>query len=86
MFGKVQRHGKVRQPAEFSYIVTLADHGQQDSSGHPLLPHFFYNPELDSDVSRAKELGGLVRPLRSVQRGGGKAIDWRPVGSGRRRY
>lgn len=60
-------------------------HGK-DSSGHPLLPHYFYNPANDPDTSRAEELGGLVRPLRTVQRAGGKAIDWRPVGSGRRRY
>jgi hypothetical protein len=58
----------------------------QDSSGHPLLPHYFYLPDQDPDVLRAQELGGLVRPLRNVQRAGGKAIDWRPVGSGRRRY
>ncbi|ORX38955.1 hypothetical protein BD324DRAFT_617972 [Kockovaella imperatae] len=59
-------------------------HGK-DASGRPLLPHYFYNPDLDTDLSRAKELGGLVRPLRTVQRAGGKAIDWRPVGGGRRR-
>ena len=58
----------------------------QDSSGHPLLPHYFYLPDQDPDLLRAQELGGLVRPLRNVQRAGGKAIDWRPVGSGRRRY
>lgn len=56
----------------------------KDSSGHPLLPHFFYNPANDPDPARAKELGGLVRPLRAAQRAGGKAIDWRPVGRGRR--
>lgn len=83
MFGKVQRDGKV------SCMHCSSMHntdGPQDSSGHPLLPHYFYKPDLDTDISRANELGGLVRPLRSVQRGGGKAIDWRPVGSGRRRY
>ncbi|KAI9636543.1 uncharacterized protein MKK02DRAFT_45247 [Dioszegia hungarica] len=58
----------------------------KDSSGHPLLPHYFYVPDADPDTSRAKQLGGLVRPLRAAQRAGGKAIDWRPVGSGRRRY
>lgn len=56
----------------------------KDSSGHPLLPHYFYNPANDPDAARAKELGGLVRPLRAAQRAGGKAIDWRPVGRGRR--
>lgn len=58
----------------------------KDSSGRPLLPHYFYNPANDPDGSRAQQLGGLVRPLRAAQRAGGKAIDWRPVGSGRRRY
>ncbi|KAK4686910.1 hypothetical protein P7C73_g3211, partial [Tremellales sp. Uapishka_1] len=56
----------------------------KDVSGHPLLSHYFYNPALDPDTSRARELGSLVRPLRNVQRGGGKAIDWRPVGRSRR--
>ncbi|GFZ51476.1 hypothetical protein JCM24511_09243 [Saitozyma sp. JCM 24511] len=59
-------------------------HGK-DASGHPLLPHYFYNPAHDPDTNRAKQLGGLVRPLRAAQRAGGKAIDWRPVGGGRRR-
>ncbi|WRT68848.1 uncharacterized protein IL334_005829 [Kwoniella shivajii] len=58
-------------------------HGK-DSSGHPLLPHYYYNPASDPDSSRAKELGALVRPLRTAQRTGGKTIDWRPVGRGRR--
>jgi hypothetical protein len=58
----------------------------KDSSGRPLLPHYFYNPASDPDPARAKELGGLVRPLRAAQRTGGKVIDWRPVGAGRRRY
>jgi hypothetical protein len=58
----------------------------KDVSGRPLLPHYFYNPAEDPDPARAKELGGLVRPLRAAQRTGGKVIDWRPVGSGRRRY
>ncbi|WWC73302.1 uncharacterized protein I206_107269 [Kwoniella pini CBS 10737] len=58
-------------------------HGK-DASGHPLLPHYYYNPAADPDVSRAKELGALVRPLRTAQRTGGKVIDWRPVGRGRR--
>ncbi|WVQ94786.1 hypothetical protein IAU59_001868 [Kwoniella sp. CBS 9459] len=58
-------------------------HGK-DASGHPLLPHYFYNPAEDPDASRAKELGALVRPLRTAQRTGGKVIDWRPVGRGRR--
>ncbi|ORY29125.1 hypothetical protein BCR39DRAFT_532712 [Naematelia encephala] len=51
----------------------------KDSSGRPLLSHYFYNPALDPDAARSKELGGLVRPLRAAQRAGGKAIDWRPV-------
>ncbi|KAL7421384.1 hypothetical protein Q5752_004269 [Cryptotrichosporon argae] len=58
----------------------------KDSSGRPLLAHYYYSPDMDPDAARAKELGGLVRPLRAAQRGGGKAIDWRPVGMGRRRY
>ncbi|OCF44454.1 hypothetical protein I317_01715 [Kwoniella heveanensis CBS 569] len=58
-------------------------HGK-DASGHPLLPHYFYNPAEDPDASRATELGALVRPLRTAQRTGGKVIDWRPVGRGRR--
>jgi hypothetical protein len=58
----------------------------RDSSGKPLQPHYFYNPANDPDAARARELGGLVRPLRATQRGGGRAIDWRPVGPGRRRY
>ncbi|WVR09228.1 hypothetical protein IAU60_006292 [Kwoniella sp. DSM 27419] len=58
-------------------------HGK-DASGHPLLPHYYYNPAEDLDHSRAKELGALVRPLRTAQRTGGKTIDWRPVGRGRR--
>lgn len=57
----------------------------RDSSGRPLQPHYYYNPDFDTDRSRATELGGLVRPLRSVQRAA-KPVDWRPVGSGRRRY
>ncbi|WWC64235.1 uncharacterized protein I303_106844 [Kwoniella dejecticola CBS 10117] len=58
-------------------------HGK-DASGHPLLPHYYYNPAADPDTSRATELGALVRPLRTAQRTGGKVIDWRPVGRGRR--
>lgn len=58
----------------------------KDSSGRPLQSHYFYNAASDPDPARAKELGGLVRPLRAAQRAGGKAIDWRPVGAGRRRY
>ncbi|WVW79114.1 hypothetical protein I302_101079 [Kwoniella bestiolae CBS 10118] len=58
-------------------------HGK-DASGHPLLPHYYYDPSHDPDTSRAKELGALVRPLRTAQRTGGKTIDWRPVGRGRR--
>jgi len=58
----------------------------KDVSGRPLLPHYYYNPASDPDPARAKELGGLVRPLRAAQRTGGKVIDWRPVGSGRRRW
>lgn len=58
----------------------------RDASGRPLQPHYFYNPAADPDAARARELGGLVRPLRATQRGGGRAIDWRPVGPGRRRY
>jgi len=82
MFGKVDRHGKV---SDFlSQTRGVVD--RQDSSGHPLLPHYYYNPAQDPDASRALELGVLVRPLRTAQRSGGKAIDWRPVGSGRRRY
>jgi hypothetical protein len=85
MFGKVDRHGKVSgDAAEPAWTVNTAD--KQDSSGHPLLPHYYYNPAQDPDASRALELGTLVRPLRTAQRSGGKAIDWRPVGSGRRRY
>jgi len=71
----------VGQPLKHETQLTV-----QDSSGHPLLPHYFYLPDQDPDLLRAQELGGLVRPLRNVQRAGGKAIDWRPVGSGRRRY
>ncbi|WVQ81590.1 hypothetical protein IAT38_003714 [Cryptococcus sp. DSM 104549] len=58
-------------------------HGK-DVSGRPLLPHYFYNPSADPDPERAKDLGGLVRPLRTAARGG-QAIDWRPVGARRRR-
>ncbi|KAK6904515.1 hypothetical protein I203_105329 [Kwoniella mangroviensis CBS 8507] len=58
-------------------------HGK-DASGHPLLPHYYYDPSSDPDTSRASELGALVRPLRTAQRTGGKTIDWRPVGRGRR--
>ncbi|RXK38785.1 hypothetical protein M231_03961 [Tremella mesenterica] len=57
----------------------------KDSSGRPLLAHYFYIPDRDLDTARATQLGGLVRPLRTVQRAGGKAIDWRPVGGGKRR-
>ncbi|WVO18262.1 hypothetical protein L204_105972 [Cryptococcus depauperatus] len=57
-------------------------HGK-DSSGHPLLPHYFYDPSSDLDPQRAKDLGGLVRPLRTAARGG-QAIDWRPVGRKRK--
>ncbi|WWC91440.1 uncharacterized protein L201_006386 [Kwoniella dendrophila CBS 6074] len=60
-------------------------HGK-DASGHPLLPHYYYNPSADPDSSRAQELGALVRPLRTAQRTGGKVIDWRPVGRGRRHF
>ncbi|BEJ04473.1 hypothetical protein CcaverHIS641_0202900 [Cutaneotrichosporon cavernicola] len=57
----------------------------RDSSGKPLEPHYYYNPANDPDPARASQLAGLVRPLRATQRGGGRAIDWRPVGPGRRR-
>ncbi|OWZ40072.1 hypothetical protein C351_03780 [Cryptococcus neoformans c8] len=57
-------------------------HGK-DSAGHPLLPHYFYNPSADPDTQRASDLGGLVRPLRTAARGG-QAIDWRPVGRRKR--
>ncbi|GHJ88202.1 hypothetical protein NliqN6_4604 [Naganishia liquefaciens] len=60
------------------------DRKGKDASGKPLLPLFHYVPTEDYDRERAAELGGLMRPLRGTQRGGGKAIDWRPVG-GRRR-
>ncbi|KAJ9103603.1 hypothetical protein QFC20_004759 [Naganishia adeliensis] len=60
------------------------DRKGKDASGKPLLPLFHYVPAEDYDRTRAAELGGLMRPLRGTQRGGGKAIDWRPVG-GRRR-
>ncbi|KAJ9124397.1 hypothetical protein QFC22_001197 [Naganishia vaughanmartiniae] len=60
------------------------DRKGKDASGKPLLPLFHYVPAEDYDQTRAAELGGLMRPLRGTQRGGGKAIDWRPVG-GRRR-
>ena len=83
MFGKVERHGKVSYTSDLALFMGHAE--QEDVSGHPLLPHYFYNPLLDPDISRATELGGLVRPLRATQRVGGRAIDWRPVGSGRRR-
>ncbi|KAK8846519.1 hypothetical protein IAR55_005605 [Kwoniella newhampshirensis] len=74
----------VEEQVESNPMFGKVERHGKDSSGHPLLPHYFYNPASDPDTSRAKELGGLVRPLRSVQRGGGKAIDWRPVGRGRR--
>jgi hypothetical protein len=87
MFGRVDRKGKVRRPActpgmcpRSNVIPPLL----QDASGKPLLPLFHYVPAEDYDQTRAAELGGLMRPLRGTQRGGGKAIDWRPVG-GRRR-
>lgn len=61
------------------------DRKGKDASGKSLLPLFFYLPAEDEDRQRALELGSLVRPLRGVQQRGGKAIDWRPVGGGRRR-
>ncbi|KAG7562444.1 hypothetical protein FFLO_02118 [Filobasidium floriforme] len=61
------------------------DRKGKDSSGHPLLPLYYYLPANDPDQTRAAELGACMRPLRGVQRGGGKAIDWRPVGSRGRR-
>ena len=39
----------------------------QDASGQPLLDLFFYDPARDPDQIRAKELGGLMRPLRGSE-------------------
>ncbi len=87
MFGKVDRRGKVGLLWPFRHDKTDSNSfcAQQDASGRPLLPLFFYLPSADPDTTRAAELGSLVRPLRGVQQRGGKAIDWRPVGGGRRR-
>jgi hypothetical protein len=91
MFGRVDRKGKVSKhmkhqarskQANSHFFVHVTP---QDSSGHPLLPLYYYLPANDPDQTRAAELGACMRPLRGVQRGGGKAIDWRPVGSRGRR-
>jgi hypothetical protein len=82
MFGRVDRRGKVSHSSLRALVSPLTP--LQDASGKPLLPLFHYVPAEDYDQTRAAELGGLMRPLRGTQRGGGKAIDWRPVG-GRRR-
>ncbi|WVQ75355.1 hypothetical protein IAR50_004974 [Cryptococcus sp. DSM 104548] len=56
----------------------------KDSSGHPLLPHYFYNPSADPDAERAANFGNFARPLRKAARSAA-AIDWRPVGARRRK-
>ncbi|KAL7411816.1 hypothetical protein BDY24DRAFT_416730 [Mrakia frigida] len=57
----------------------------KDASGQPLLDLFFYDPARDPDQIRAKELGGLMRPLRGTQRQGKTYFFKRPSTPGRKR-
>jgi len=50
--------------SHFSSFSPFLFVSSQDASGQPLLDLFFYDPARDPDQTRAKELGGLMRPLR----------------------